>query len=69
MSSYFEMGGYAGYVWPSYAVTFVVLAVVLVLSIRSMRSQERELANLQAMRPARRRPTKAEPNQQESDAP
>lgn len=27
MNEFFSMGGYAGYVWPAYAVFFVVLAV------------------------------------------
>jgi len=27
MVDFFAMGGYAGYVWPSYAVFFIVLAI------------------------------------------
>ncbi len=27
MADFFAMGGYAGYVWPSYAVFFIVLAI------------------------------------------
>ena len=27
MAEFFAMGGYAGYVWPSYAVFFIVLAL------------------------------------------
>jgi heme exporter protein D len=31
MSEFFAMGGYAWYVWGSYGVTFVLLAVEVVL--------------------------------------
>ncbi len=27
MAEFFAMGGYAGYVWPAYAVFFIVLAI------------------------------------------
>jgi heme exporter protein D len=27
MAEFFSMGGYAGYIWPSYAVFFIVLAI------------------------------------------
>ncbi len=27
MADFFAMGGYAGYVWPAYAVFFIVLAI------------------------------------------
>ena len=34
MSDFFAMGGYAFYVWGSYGVTFVLLAVEIILLMR-----------------------------------
>ncbi len=47
ISEFFEMGGYAGFVWPSYAVTAVLLIALLVLSIRFFKSQQAALEDLQ----------------------
>ena len=47
MSDFLHMGGYAGFVWPSFAITFLVLVVLLVASLRSLRAQETALAALQ----------------------
>lgn len=44
---FLEMGGYARFVWPAFAVTAVTLAGLLVASVRSLRSQEASLARLQ----------------------
>ena len=41
---YFRMGGYAFYVWCSYAVVFVVLALNLVLPSLKLRRVRRALA-------------------------
>ena len=41
------MGGYAQFVWPSYAITAAVLVVLLVLSGKFMKSNEAELERLQ----------------------
>jgi len=35
MANFFAMGGYAVFVWPAYAVTFVVLIAAVVLSLQS----------------------------------
>lgn len=35
MANFFAMGGYAVFVWPAYAVTFVVLITAVVLSLQS----------------------------------
>jgi heme exporter protein D len=43
MSGFFAMGGYAAYVWPSYAVAAVLLAGVWIASVRSLRAREAEL--------------------------
>ncbi|MBC7908828.1 MAG: heme exporter protein CcmD [Rhodospirillaceae bacterium] len=55
LSSFFAMGGYGGYVWPSYGLAVVVMVAVLVSSIRSAKARERELDLLQQMRPSRAR--------------
>ncbi|AIW13516.1 heme exporter protein CcmD [Vibrio europaeus] len=34
LSDFFAMGGYAGYVWTAFGVTFGVMIVLLVLSVR-----------------------------------
>jgi heme exporter protein D len=47
LSSFLDMGGYAGFVWPSYGITVVVLVVLLVASLRSLSAREAALAELQ----------------------
>lgn len=39
--TFFEMGGYAAYVWPAYGVSALALIVLAVLSWRAMRRSER----------------------------
>jgi heme exporter protein CcmD len=36
MSQFFDMGGYAWYVWPAYAVTFAVVILNIVWARRSL---------------------------------
>ncbi|KJS35115.1 MAG: hypothetical protein VR70_16320 [Rhodospirillaceae bacterium BRH_c57] len=55
MASYFDMGGYAGYVWPSYAVTAIVLVALFVATWRGLKNRERTLETLLATRGPRRR--------------
>ncbi len=50
LSEYFAMGGYAAYVWPSFAIVAAVLIGLLVMSLRQMRAAERALAELEARR-------------------
>ncbi len=45
--AFFDMGGYAAFVWPAYALTAAVLAAVAVASWRELRALERELADLE----------------------
>jgi heme exporter protein D len=47
LSSFLDMGGYAGFVWSSYGITAVVLVVLLVASLRSLSAREAALAELQ----------------------
>lgn len=55
MVEFFNMGGYAGFIWPSWAIALVVLGVLVMQSLKSMRSNERLLADMEVMSPRRRR--------------
>ena len=55
VAEYLAMGGYAGFVWPAYAVTAVVMVGLLVSSVRSYRARSRELDRLQGAREGSRR--------------
>ena len=55
MFSFFEMGGYAVFVWPAYAVTAVVLVGLLWLSLRDGRRQRELMDVLSSDRRGRRR--------------
>ncbi|MAF95573.1 MAG: heme exporter protein CcmD [Rhodospirillaceae bacterium] len=46
LTSFFNMGGYAGFIWPAYAIAAAVLAGLLVISRRSLRDAERRLDKL-----------------------
>ena len=54
VSAFLDMGGYAAFVWPSFAITAVVLVGMLAASLRWLRSTEAALDALQAERGARR---------------
>lgn len=60
MSDILNMGGYGGFIWSAWGIAFVVLAALVVFSLKSMRARERELAQMEAEAPRRRRRT-AEP--------
>ncbi len=46
MQDFFDMGGYAAYVWPAYAVAAVVLVGLLAVSVAGLRRRQTELAKL-----------------------
>jgi heme exporter protein D len=48
--SFFEMGGYAAYVWPAFGVAALIMIVLLILSVRALRAREATLKNLEAAR-------------------
>jgi heme exporter protein D len=50
MSEFFQMGGYAIYVWPAYLVTAVALVVTLVAPLRRRARIIRELSAVAAQR-------------------
>ncbi len=53
--NFFEMGGYAAFVWPCFGLTALVMLGLLVTTLRDLRARERRLQQLEAQRPARRR--------------
>lgn len=55
MSDFLDMGGYGGFVWPSYLITLVILGGFTLSSWLGMRRQEAELKSLQDDSPRRRR--------------
>ena len=46
--SFFEMGGYAAFVWPAFGAAAAIMIALLVLSIRAMRTREAALRALEA---------------------
>lgn len=55
MAEFFNMGGHGGFIWSSWGIAFVVLAILIGTSLKSMRNRERELARMEAETPRRRR--------------
>jgi heme exporter protein D len=58
MAEFFAMGGYAAYVWPSYALAAVVLVGLLVATLKALRASEATLKALEGSRGPRRRAQK-----------
>lgn len=50
MGQFFAMGGYAGYVWPAFAIVLVVMAALWFISDRGWRKSEQTLAALRKNR-------------------
>lgn len=48
--NFLSMGGYAAFVWPAFAVTAIVMAVILIASLWRMRTNQRILTALEAER-------------------
>ena len=55
MTEVFDMGEYGLYIWPAWGFAVLVLAGLVIASVRVMRGRERELAELEAAKPRRRR--------------
>jgi heme exporter protein D len=47
MANFFAMGGYAVFVWPAYAITAVVLAAAIVLSLQAHARARRSVRQLE----------------------
>ena len=54
MTEYFQMGGYAGYVWATYGAAAIILIGLLVVSWKDLRARQAEIAALEAASPRRR---------------
>jgi len=54
LSSFLEMGGYGGFVWPAFGLTAAVLLALLGESLHRLRTGQRALALLEAKVPQRR---------------
>lgn len=66
MQEFFSMGGYGTYVWSSYGLTAVVMLVLLVTSIRNLKSTEATFERLkQAVAPKEKQKTET-PNGDEA---
>ena len=55
IATFLEMGGYARFVWPAYAIAFVVMAGFVVTSWRTLRARKASLEALEEAHPRRRR--------------
>ena len=42
-----SMGGYAGYVWPSFGFAAVVMASMAIVSLRSLRKAQKRFSDIQ----------------------
>jgi heme exporter protein D len=51
LHTFFQMGGYAGFVWPAYAITALGLIGALVSSWHGWKAREREFETLKRERP------------------
>ncbi len=47
MSAFFDMGGYAVYVWPSYFAAAVILGLLVMMSLRNLRQERQQLEKLE----------------------
>lgn len=48
MAEFFAMGGYAAFVWPSFAATGVVMAIILIASLRDLKQNQKTLDALKS---------------------
>lgn len=62
MSEFFQMGGYAFYIWSAYGVTAGLLIGFVVWTLISLKHAERELLVLEAIAPRRRQRINASEN-------
>lgn len=53
LGQFFDMGGYAGFIWPSYAICFGLLIVLAVQSVTALQRRRRELEMLERSRTGR----------------
>ena len=51
MNEYWDMGGYAAFVWPAYGLSAVVMIGLVVTAWQNLRARERDLAKLRDQLP------------------
>ncbi|MDJ0945068.1 MAG: heme exporter protein CcmD [Kiloniellales bacterium] len=68
MAEFFDMGGYAAFVWPAFGLTFLVMAIMVVATLRRLRANQRELARLEAAGARRVRGEARKPKSEGEDA-
>ena len=64
ITKFFDMGGYAAFVWPSLGVAAFILTLMAIVSLRGLRSSQLALNKAEAQAPHRR----ARTNTTESEA-
>jgi heme exporter protein D len=50
LATYFDMGGYAAWVWPAYGLAAVALLAMLITTLRTLKAREKEFEGLKANR-------------------
>lgn len=50
IAKFLDMGGYAAFVWPGYALTAIATIGMLLWSLRTLRAREREFAEMRRHR-------------------
>jgi heme exporter protein D len=61
ITSFFDMGGYAAFVWPALGLTALVMGGLLIASLRQLQRRQRLLAELESRGIGRRRRAGREP--------
>ena len=61
VSGFLAMGGYAGFVWPAFGLADVVMAGLVLVSLRELHAREAEVAALESAPPPARRTEPEEP--------
>jgi heme exporter protein D len=51
MENFWQMGGYAVYVWPSYALALIALGGIFIATRATLKKREREFEHLKSTRP------------------
>jgi heme exporter protein D len=51
VSAFFAMGGYAAFVWPAYAATFIGIGGAIVFTLRAWQRAKQRLAMLEGEKP------------------
>ena len=69
IAAFFQMGGYAAFVWPALGLTLLVMLGLLVTTLRQLRARQRRLAELEAQGASRRPRREGAPPRQEEATP